>query len=165
MLRKGLTTTALVAALSIAPMQVKAEPITITIGLIIKAAITYFGGKAALAYGATKIIATKVGTVVLKKQTITLASGGTKVVVLAVSASAMGTAFARAGVPVELNDQSVELLSERAMDLFSDGERTMASKVYTGPDGKNYAVLDWMSCGDGETKTVELDLDDFLTVE
>ncbi|WP_414524375.1 hypothetical protein, partial [Umezakia ovalisporum] len=80
------------------------------------------GAKTVLVYGVTKVLVTKAGIVVMKKQTITVASGVTKVAVLAVSATALSAAFAKAGVPLELNDDSIEELSNKAIDLFSKGE-------------------------------------------
>lgn len=164
----GLPRAVLVSGLiAITPMQVKAEPISVTLAIaaIVKGTIAYFGGKAALTYGVSKLVVTKAGTIILKKQTITLASGAKKVVVLAVSATAMSKAFANAGVTAEINDDSAEMLSDKAMDLFSDGQRTMTQKVCTGPDGKSYPVFDWMNCGEGTSQTVELDLDSFVIVQ
>lgn len=150
----------------ISPLPSKSEPITLSVLFVgaVKAAIAYLGGKAAIGYGVTKIVTTKAGTLILKKQTVTLASGATTLAVVAVSASALSASLAEAGVNVELNEDSINEIADRAIDIFSNGGGKMTQKLCISPGGQTFPVPEWMACGEGTEKNAVLDLNDFISI-
>ena len=162
---------AILIAVSVAatPIKVNAEPITLTIlgiGATAKAIAAYLGSKAVIAYGATKVLATKKGIVLLSKKTITLKSGVSTVAVISASAVSIRSALAEQGHNVEqLSDEIAEEISRQAINLYSEGKQEMEQKICIGPSKKEYVILPWMDCGNQRVETATLVLEDIVEVE